>query len=93
MLDVDNSLKEQLKLSSIVCPEPKTKFNAYASFHVCCGRWLSSYPQHKRVVWWVFNNSFMDTLSLNSRLAAPASGLVVLSDEAHGEVLHNIHVG
>jgi hypothetical protein len=32
--DVEHSLKEQPKLSSIVCTKLKTKFNAYASFHV-----------------------------------------------------------
>jgi hypothetical protein len=32
--DVEKSLKEQLSLKSLVCTRLKTKFNAYASFHI-----------------------------------------------------------
>ena len=33
-IDIENSLKEQLLLKSLVCTRLKTKFNTYASFHV-----------------------------------------------------------
>jgi hypothetical protein len=36
--DIQNSLKAQLKHSSIVCTKPITKFHTYASSHVCYGR-------------------------------------------------------
>jgi hypothetical protein len=32
--DIENSLKEQLLLKSLVCTRLTTKFNIYASFHV-----------------------------------------------------------
>jgi hypothetical protein len=32
--DVEKSLKEQLSLKRLVCTRLKTKFNAYASFHI-----------------------------------------------------------
>jgi hypothetical protein len=32
--DVENSLKEQLKLSLVVCTKLKTRYNSYASFHM-----------------------------------------------------------
>jgi hypothetical protein len=32
--DIDKSLNEQLKLTSLTCTRLKTKFNSYASFHI-----------------------------------------------------------
>jgi hypothetical protein len=32
--DIEKSLKEQLKLTSLVCSRLKSKFDSYASFHV-----------------------------------------------------------
>jgi hypothetical protein len=35
--DIEKSLNEQLKLTSLTCTRLKTKFNSYASFHILVG--------------------------------------------------------
>jgi hypothetical protein len=41
--DIENSLKEQLLLKSLVCTRLKTKFSTYASFHVSVTGRFSAY--------------------------------------------------
>jgi hypothetical protein len=33
--DIEKSLEDQLKISSLTCTRLKTKFSTYASFHIC----------------------------------------------------------
>jgi hypothetical protein len=102
--DVENSLKEQLKLSSIVCTKLKTKFNTYASFHISVTE--DDIPLiHNTGVWpdrcliapfygrlspdQILNSDSHITPrspspGATSSLAAPTSGPVALTDEAHG---------
>jgi hypothetical protein len=33
--DVEKCMEDQLQLASLICTRLKTKYNSYASFHVC----------------------------------------------------------
>ena len=49
--DIENSLKEQLLLKSLVCTRLKTKFSTYVSFHVSVTEEV--FPLIKETVWTV----------------------------------------
>jgi hypothetical protein len=102
--DAENSLKEQLKFSLVVCTKLKTVFNTYASFHLSVTE--DDFPViHNTGVWpdgclippfygrlspdQIFNSDAHviprpSPAGATSSLAAPTSGPIVLTDEAHG---------